>query len=129
VSVPIAGSNPALTKIPEWWLQIELNDFALAHLEKVPRVPVTPSMLYTYAHLRGNKDKKKEDGSDDHHRHSDKETKVYDPLHHALYPTYVRNPDSDELKERCWVPLITRRLSMEEYVSKIFVFNLSLFLS
>ncbi len=61
-------------------------------LQHVPeRIPVAPSMLFTYANMRGS-------------------TKHYfDPLHHALYPAANRQL----FTHRLWLPPIARKASLE----------------
>jgi hypothetical protein len=61
-------------------------------LQRHPRVAVTPSMLYAYAHLRGAK------------------SQHVDPLHHALYPASRRNT----FPHRMWIPPILKSSSIEE---------------
>jgi hypothetical protein len=61
-------------------------------VQQVPeRVPVTPSMLFTYANMRG---------SNKHY---------FDPLHHALYPAANRQV----FTHRVWLPPIARKASLE----------------
>jgi hypothetical protein len=61
-------------------------------LQHVPeRVPVAPSMLFTYANMRG---------SNKHY---------FDPLHHALYPAANRQL----FTHRVWLPPIARKASLE----------------
>ncbi|KAE9375744.1 hypothetical protein N431DRAFT_334045 [Stipitochalara longipes BDJ] len=58
---------------------------------RAQRVAITPSMLFTYAHMRGR------------NQH------YFDPLHHALYPAF----DRYLFAHRMWLPPIARSTSLE----------------
>jgi hypothetical protein len=59
-----------------------------------PRIPVTASMLFTYAHMKG------------------KELPFQDPLHRELYPHIRRRIQENRIQ----VPYIWIQESLEEYV-------------
>jgi len=63
---------------------------------KFPRIPVTASMLYTYAHMRGNNSPDCD----------------YDPLHSALYLT----PSRIFFTQPISLPRINGLQSLEEWV-------------
>jgi hypothetical protein len=83
--IPIQGIMPLPAHQPA-------RQNAYIPLQHVPeRVPVAPSMLFTYANMRG---------SNEHY---------FDPLHHALYPAASRQL----FTHRVWLPPIARKASLE----------------
>lgn len=83
--IPIQGIVPLPAHQPA-------RQNAYIPLQHVPeRVPVAPSMLFTYANMRGS------------NRH------YFDPLHHALYPAANRQL----FTHRVWLPPIARKASFE----------------